>query len=77
MTDTQWQDQSGVAYHDHEGRLYSIRVDTAWALLRFFRTGEDWGSEEVKRQWAKEELEAFLARERVRLFAKPFKPRLA
>ena len=73
-TDEEWSEMSGLAYVGPAiktrtgGRIGSgmvpVRVDTAWALLRFFRTGEDWGTEEVKRQWAEEELRAFTERTR-------------
>jgi hypothetical protein len=70
VTDKQWKSLSGLAVYI-EPRSFAISVDTAWALLRFFRTGEDWKTQEVKRQWAEEEYAAFLEREKVRLFSKP------
>lgn len=71
MTDLQWSAMSNLGFLSPKG-ANQIQVDTAWALLRFFRTGEGWKSQEEKRQWAKEEYAAFLERER----KKPTKPRL-
>jgi hypothetical protein len=70
VTDKQWESVArGVAFHIHP-RTFGVQVDTAWALLRFFRTGQDWVTQEVKRQWAEEEYAAFLEREKIR-FSKP------
>jgi hypothetical protein len=71
MTDRQWKSLSGLAVYI-EPRSFAISVDTAWALLRFFRTGEDWVTQETKRQWAEEEYAAFLEQEKSRAS----KPRL-
>ena len=71
MTEEQWSSASGIGYTE-QGAVFAIHVDTAWALLRFFRTGEQW-TQETKRQWAEEEYAALLERDTA---PKPWKPRL-
>lgn len=75
MTDKQWLCiNESIVYQDVvNGKSVPLQTATAWALLRFFRTGKDWKTEEVKRQWAEEEYAAFLEREKA---PKPFKPHL-
>jgi FAD/FMN-containing dehydrogenase len=74
-TDKQWREPAvGLAFVSHEEGTFGIPVEAAWALLRFFRTGVMFTTQEEIRQWAEWEYEAFL--ERSAMVPRPKRPRL-
>jgi len=76
-TDKQWREKAKGVLYIHGDSCLAIRVDTAWAFIRFFRTGVMFTTPEEMRQWAEEEYAAFLERSAmVPSKPKPKRPRI-